>query len=69
MCALYFIATVATEGRSFADVKSSKMRLVEWKTGAEKCRFSPAMAGAHTALFMCRVARPSPQGEWSLQVL
>eukprot|EP00966_Prymnesium_polylepis_P050187 1161879-Prymnesium_polylepis.1 len=28
--ALFFVATVATEGRSFADVKAARVRLVEW---------------------------------------
>ena len=49
VCALYFIATVATEGRTFADCKSSRIRLVNWTSGAEICRYVPAMAGAHTA--------------------
>jgi len=55
--ALFFVGTVASEGRTFADVKSSRIRLCEWGTGTERCRFMPAMAGAHTAVFMGRVAR------------
>jgi tellurium resistance protein TerZ len=69
VCALYFIATVASEGRSFADVKTAKMRLVDWRTGAELCRYIPAMLGAHTALFMCRIARAQPQAAWKLSMI
>ena len=69
VCALYFLATVASEGRSFADVKSSRIRLVDWSTGGEKCRFMPAMSGAHTGLFLARVARPSPRAPWMLSAM
>ena len=112
VCALYFIATVATEGKTFADVphagdktrallrsklachapvlmptlmpfwcsrvfghplcaqvKSSKMRLVDWKSGTELCRYMPAMSGAHTALFMCRITRASPQAAWKMSTI
>ena len=69
VCALYFIATVASEGRSFADVKSAKMRLVDWTSGEEMCRYYPAMSGAHTALFMCRIARASPQAAWKMSTI
>ena len=65
--AIFFIATVATEGRTFADVKSSKIRMVDWATGVETCRFYPAMSGAHTALFVARLARPSKHMPWALQ--
>ena len=57
VAALFFIATVATEGKSFKDVKSARMRLLEYTTGEERCRYHPAVFGDHTALFMCRVAR------------
>ena len=30
--ALFFLANVATEGRSFADVKAARIRLVEWSS-------------------------------------
>jgi stress response protein SCP2 len=65
--ALVCIATVATEGRTFADVKTSKMRLVDWKTGTERCRYYPGSVGAHTALFMCRLARSG--GGWTMQTI
>ena len=56
--ALFFVGTVASEGRTFADVKSARIRLCEWGSGTERCRFVPAMAGAHTAVFMGRVSEP-----------
>ena len=43
-------------GSTFADVKSARMRLIDWSTGVERCRFHPAAKGAHTALIMCRSA-------------
>ena len=69
LCALHFIATVSTEGKSFADVKTARMRLVNWKTGHEECRFSPASAGAHTAIFFARLARKSHSEPWVLQTI
>ncbi|KAL1512166.1 hypothetical protein AB1Y20_005432 [Prymnesium parvum] len=57
LLAVFFVATVATEGRTFADVKGARIRLVEWGSGVERVRFMPAMGGAHTALFMARLAR------------
>jgi tellurium resistance protein TerZ len=69
VCALYFIATVASEGHTFADVKSAKMRLVDWHTGSELCRYMPAMSGAHTALFLCRLAREKPNAVWRLSTI
>ena len=68
-CAMLFIATVATEGKSFRDVKTAKMRLVDWNTGSETCRFMPAMSGPHTALFLARVARKTPDAPWYLQAM
>ena len=40
--ALFFLATVCDDGRTFADVKSARMRLVDWGSGAEVCRYVPA---------------------------
>ena len=68
-CALIFLATVASEGYSFRDVKTAKLRLVDWTTGAETCRFMPAMTGAHTALFLARIARKTPDAPWYMQAM
>ena len=56
VCALHFIASVATEGKSFADVKSSRMRLVDWASGNEECRFS-ARLHAHGVASLRACAR------------
>ena len=45
--ALFFLATVCDEGRSFADTKSARMRLVDWDSGAEICRYVPATKARH----------------------
>ena len=45
------------------------MRLVDWTSGEEMCRYYPAMSGAHTALFMCRIARASPQAAWKMSTI
>lgn len=55
--AFFFLATVCSEPRTFADVKETRMRLVDCRTGTELCRYMPASKGAHTALFMCRICR------------
>ena len=47
MRALFFLATVCDEGRSFADTKSARMRLVDWDSGAEICRYVPATKARH----------------------
>jgi len=45
------------------------MRLVDWKSGAEKCRFYPGTGGAHTAVFLGRIAREQPGSPWALQAI
>ena len=64
-----FVATVATEGRTFKDVKTARLRLVDWTTGVETCRYHPAMGGAHTALFLARIGRKHADAPWSLQAM
>jgi len=65
--ALFFIATVATPGRTFKDVKSSRIRLVNGQTGVEMSRFHPALKGSQTALFVFRVARDKVG--WAINVI
>ena len=69
VCALYLVGTVATEGKSFADVKSARMRLIDMQTGVEKCRFYPGTGGMHTACFLGRIARVSASTPWTLQAI
>ena len=66
---LYFIGTVATPGKTFADVKSACMRIVDWKSGSEVIRFLPAMQGAHTALVLGRAAKNLRTGNWTFSVI
>jgi len=71
ICALHFIACVASEDRTFADVKTARLRAVEWTSGLELCRFVPGTVGAHTALFFARIGRPA-QGQasaWTLTAI
>jgi len=69
VCAIFFIGTVADEGKTFSDVKTARMRLVDWATGAELCRYTPAMEGKHTAMFVGRLGRAAPQAPWHLQAM
>jgi stress response protein SCP2 len=69
VCAIFFVGTVADEGKTFADVKTARMRIVDWATGAEICRYHPAMSGQHTAMFVGRLARQSAQAQWHLQAM
>ena len=67
--ALFFLATVCDDGRSFADTKSARMRIVDWGSGAEICRYVPATKGSHTALFVGRVARGTSGTDWHLSTI
>ena len=71
--ALFIIATVASEGRTFGDVKSARLRMFESASGAERLRFYPATKGAHTALFLCRLTRMGysglPTADWAVQMI
>ena len=68
VCAIFFLSTVCDEPRTFADVKETRMRLMDWSSGRELCRYMPASKGAHTALFMCRISR-QPGGGWMLNTI
>ena len=45
------------------------MRLVDWGSGVEMCRYVPASKGAHTALFVARVARGMGGTDWQLSAI
>lgn len=63
--ALYFILTLATPpNKTFADVKSAKMRFLSTETKAGICRFVPSEMGNNTALFLVRIAREGTH--WNL---
>ena len=55
--ALYFILSVATPDHTFADVESSEVLVRDVDAGMDVCRFTPTFAGAHTSMFLMRVAR------------
>ena len=65
--ALYFILSVATPGRTFQDVESSEVLVRDVDAGIDVCRFTPTFAGAHTSMFLMRVARIS--GAWKMTVI
>jgi tellurium resistance protein TerD len=63
--ALYFILTLATPpNKTFADVKSAKMRFISTETKVGICRFVPSEMGNNTALFLVRIAREGTH--WNL---
>ena len=66
--ALIIVGTVATEGKTFADLKSAKMRLVQTASGAELCRTIPALTGDSTAQFLCRLARGTGKA-WKMNII
>lgn len=66
--ALYFLLTVATPGKTFMNVKSAKVRLLEMEREVGLCHFEPANFGAYTAMFLFRVAR-TRRKKWVLSVI
>ena len=62
VCALYFILSVATPGRTFEDVESSEVLVRDVSSGIDVCRFVPTFAGKHTSMFLMRLARVRNQG-------
>mmetsp|Transcript_7384 Transcript_7384/g.11105 ORF Transcript_7384/g.11105 Transcript_7384/m.11105 type:complete len:620 (-) Transcript_7384:484-2343(-) len=68
--ALYFIATVATAGKTFANVTSALVRVTDMKTGTLMCKIAPSLAGESTALLLFRLSRDlSNAGGWVLSVI
>jgi len=55
--ALYFILTVATPGKSFAQVKSAVVRVYPAESQTAICNFFPSRLGNKTAMFMTRLSR------------
>mmetsp|Transcript_28177 Transcript_28177/g.40815 ORF Transcript_28177/g.40815 Transcript_28177/m.40815 type:complete len:624 (+) Transcript_28177:142-2013(+) len=66
---LYFIATVATAGKTFANVTSALVRVTDKRTGALMCNIVPSLAGESTALFLFRLARDTRNRCWALSVI
>jgi tellurium resistance protein TerZ len=61
--ALYFILTVATANKTFADVKSAQVRFISTETKVGICRFVPSDLGPNTAMFLVRLSREGPS-QW-----
>jgi len=64
--ALYFILSVATPGKTFADVESAEVIVKDSKF--DLCRFVPTFAGSHTSMFLMRIARDGP-GVWKMTII
>uniref|UniRef100_A0A7S4M701 C2 domain-containing protein n=1 Tax=Odontella aurita TaxID=265563 RepID=A0A7S4M701_9STRA len=68
--ALHFMVMVATQGKTLSDIKTALVRVTHAGNGTAICRFVPAMAGDHTALFLMRLARkPENNAEWALSII
>lgn len=61
--ALYFILTIATPNKTFADIKSAQVRMISTETKVGICRFVPHEFGPHTAMFLVRLAREN-EDQW-----
>ena len=55
--ALYFVLTVASPGKTFANVKSARVRILDSAHKVGICSFVPYNFGAATAMFLVRLAR------------
>jgi len=75
--ALYFIATVNTVGKTFKDVKSASVSLVD--TGETQnhsvtsnmtlCKFDPGHGEEHSALYLMRAVRNLASGLWKISII
>ena len=67
--ALYFILTVATPGKSFEDVKSASVRVLNKKKQCTLCKFTPSLVGDNTAMFLMRISRQDKGYGWKMTVI
>jgi len=65
--ALYFILSVATPGKTFADVESAEVIVKD--SQFDLCRFVPTFAGSHTSMFLMRIARDGGAGVWKMTII
>jgi len=65
--ALYFILSVATPGKTFADVESAEV--IVKNSQFDLCRFVPTFAGSHTSMFLMRIARDGGAGVWKMTII
>jgi tellurium resistance protein TerZ len=66
--ALYFILAVATPKKTFKNLKSGKVRVLELNRGIGICDFIPTRFGGYTAMFMMRLARDKNES-WVLSII
>jgi stress response protein SCP2 len=68
--ALYFLLTIATPGRTLSDVKSASVEVMDGSSGSLMCRFTPAITGENTAMFLMRIARDTQDiGTWKMKII
>jgi stress response protein SCP2 len=67
--ALYFILTIATPGKSFEDVKSASVSVVNTTTQCNLCEFTPSLVGDNTAMFLMRIARDGTDHGWTMTMI
>ena len=67
--ALYFILTVATPGKSLADVKSASVSVFNRKSRCTLCKFTPCLLEENTAIFLMRICRQDTGDGWKMTVI
>lgn len=68
--ALYFILTVASPGKTFEDVQSASVKVVDGNIKCTLCQFQPSLVGDHTAMFLMRIARNvKGYSGWTLAII
>lgn len=67
--ALYFILTVATPGKSFEDVKSASIQVLDKKSQCTLCTFTPSLVGDNTAMFLMRISRQGTGHGWKMTII
>lgn len=67
--ALYFILTVATPEKSFEDVKSASVTVVNSATNCTLCNFTPSLVGDNTAMFLMRIMRQDSGCDWKMTMI
>jgi len=68
---LLFVVNVFSSGKSFKDVQSAYVRLIDSTTSEERCRFTltEENIGNKNALIMCKVFRTFGTASWRLMTI
>jgi len=70
--ALYFIVTVATPNKTFRDVKSASVRVMNTASKTLLCQFLPGLGADDTAMFLMRVTRnrnARNRNDWTMTII